>query len=175
VFVVTGDPTEIGDYPDAMDNFDLVPSGLVRLIKQSFNSGVDHAGAGIGQPTSFFVGCALDLGAEDADREIKNLYRKIRMGADFILTQPVFEPEVAERFLQRFADQHGPIRCLSWLASCLWSAFATPLSYITKCQELISLRESDCLAKAGERAPGEGITVAVELVEAVCPWQAACT
>ena len=61
VFVVMGDPTAIGDYPDAMDNYDLVPSGLIKLIKQNFNLGLDHAGADIGQPTSFFVGCALNL------------------------------------------------------------------------------------------------------------------
>ena len=54
VFVVMGDPTAIGDYPDAMDNYDLVPSGLIKLIKQGFNAGVDHAGTDIGQPTSFF-------------------------------------------------------------------------------------------------------------------------
>ena len=59
VFVVMGDPTAIGDYPDAMDNFDLVPSGLIKLIKQGFNTGVDHAGVEIGQPTAFFVGGAL--------------------------------------------------------------------------------------------------------------------
>ncbi len=65
VFVVMGDPTAIGDYPDAMDNYDLVPSGLIKLIKQSFNVGVDHAGSEIGQPTSFFAGCALNLSAVD--------------------------------------------------------------------------------------------------------------
>ena len=47
VFVVMGDPTSIGDYPDAMDNYDLVPSGLVQLIEQGFNTGLDHAGTNI--------------------------------------------------------------------------------------------------------------------------------
>ncbi len=72
VFVVMGDPTAIGDYPNAMDNYDLVPSGLIKLIKQGFNAGVDHAGTDIGQPTSFFVGCALNLNPadmEDGDQE----------------------------------------------------------------------------------------------------------
>ena len=67
VFVVMGDPTAIGDYPDAMDNYDLVPSGLIKLIKQNFNAGLDHAGADIGQPTSFFVGCALNLCPPDPE------------------------------------------------------------------------------------------------------------
>jgi homocysteine S-methyltransferase len=61
VFVVMGDPTSIGEYPNANDNYDLVPSGLIKLIKQGFNAGLDHAGTDIGQPTNFFVGCALNL------------------------------------------------------------------------------------------------------------------
>ena len=61
VFVVMGDPTAIGDYPEAMDNFDLAPTGLIKLIKQNFNVGVDHSGSDIGSPTNFFVGAALNL------------------------------------------------------------------------------------------------------------------
>jgi homocysteine S-methyltransferase len=84
IFVVMGDPTEIGDYPEAMDDFDLVPSGLIKLIKCGFNLGVDHAGVEIGQPTTFFVGCALNLNPVDIDWEIKTLHRKVRSGADFV-------------------------------------------------------------------------------------------
>ncbi|HUV16781.1 MAG TPA: bifunctional homocysteine S-methyltransferase/methylenetetrahydrofolate reductase, partial [Pelolinea sp.] len=90
VFVVMGDPTAIGDYPDAMDNYDLAPSGLVKLIKQSFNAGMDLSGTDIGQPTSFFVGTALNLTAPDMEREVKLIHRKIESGADFTLTQPIY-------------------------------------------------------------------------------------
>ena len=83
VFVIMGDPTAVGDYPEAMDNYDLVPSGLIKLIKQGFNEGVDHSGTSIGQPTNFFVGAALNLCAPEPEQEIKNLRRKIRAGADF--------------------------------------------------------------------------------------------
>ena len=95
IFVVMGDPTAIGDYPEAMDNYDLVPSGLIKLIKQNFNLGLDHAGVDIGQPTSFLVGGALNLCPPDPEREIKNLRRKIEAGVDFLLTQPVFNPAYA--------------------------------------------------------------------------------
>ena len=81
VFVVMGDPTSIGDYPEAMDNYDLVPSGLIKLIKQGFNEGVDHSGTSIGQPTNFFVGAALNLCPADVENEIKNLHRKSKAGA----------------------------------------------------------------------------------------------
>jgi len=96
VFVVMGDPTAIGDYPEAMDNYDLVPSGLIKLIKQGFNVGVDHSGASIGQPTNFFVGAALNLVPPDPDTEIKNLQRKLKAGADFFLTQPIYRAEDGE-------------------------------------------------------------------------------
>lgn len=171
VFVVMGDPTEVGDYPDAMDNYDLVPSGLIRLIKQGFNSGVDHAGAEIGQPTSFFVGCALDLGAQDADREIKNLRRKIRMGADFILTQPVFDPQIAQNFLNRYVDQFSPLE-IPLLAGILPLLSPRHASFLhnevpgIEIPEKIRVR----LAEAGEAAFQEGIQIACELTEAVCPW-----
>jgi methionine synthase / methylenetetrahydrofolate reductase(NADPH) len=109
VFVVMGDPTAIGDYPDAMDNYDVVPSGLIKLIKQGFNSGIDHAGANIGQPTTFFVGSALNLNPPDPEREVKALRRKLRAGADFLLTQPIFEPQLAQAFLKTYEDQHGAL------------------------------------------------------------------
>lgn len=101
LFVVMGDPTRIGDYPEAMDNYDIVPSGLIRLIKQRMNAGVDQAGNSISQPTSFTVGCALNMGAQDIDKEIEVLLKKIDAGADFALVQPVFEPPIAEQFLRR--------------------------------------------------------------------------
>jgi len=63
VFVVMGDPTSIGDYPEAMDDYDLVPSGLMRLISQRFNQGIDHAGSDIGQPTTFFCGMCSESDA----------------------------------------------------------------------------------------------------------------
>src|SRR5512143_2511791 len=102
VFVVMGDPTSIGDYPEAMDNYDLVPSGLIKLIKQGFNTGVDHSGASIGQPTNFFVGAALNLCPPDPENEIKNLNRKIRAGADFFITQPIYSPGDATRLLESY-------------------------------------------------------------------------
>ena len=107
VFVVMGDPTAIGDYPDAMDNYDLVPSGLIKLIKQGFNEGVDHAGTDIGQPTTFFVGGALNMTAQDQDTEFKNFQRKLKAGVDFVLTQPVFDTDAANRFLDHYQEHYG--------------------------------------------------------------------
>jgi methionine synthase / methylenetetrahydrofolate reductase (NADH) len=107
IFVCMGDPTRIGDYPDAMDNYDIVPSGLIKLISQRMNSGVDQAGNSIGQPTSFTVGCALNMGAPDVDKEIDVLRKKLEAGANFALAQAVFEPDIAEKFLRRYEELEG--------------------------------------------------------------------
>lgn len=109
IFVVMGDPTAIGDYPEAMDDYDLVPSGLISLIKCGFNLGKDHSGEAIGQPTSFFVGCALNLNPHSITKEINTLQRKIKAGVDFILTQPIFEPKKAELFLKHYSDLYGKL------------------------------------------------------------------
>jgi homocysteine S-methyltransferase len=109
VFVVMGDPTVIGDYPQASAAYDVVPTGLLRIIKHGLNAGFDQAGAPIGDPTSFFAGCALNPFAEDADREIGLLRRKLEAGADFLLTQPTFEPGRLREFLDRYRRAHGPL------------------------------------------------------------------
>jgi homocysteine S-methyltransferase len=107
LFVVMGDPTRVGDYPEATDNYDIVPTGLIRLIKRGLNSGVDQAGQRIDRPTSFTVGCALNLEPFDPDREIALLRKKIEYGADFALTQPVFDVAVARQFLATCKSEFG--------------------------------------------------------------------
>ncbi|MCP4427806.1 MAG: bifunctional homocysteine S-methyltransferase/methylenetetrahydrofolate reductase [Chloroflexi bacterium] len=102
LFVVMGDPTRIGDYPEAMDTFDIVPSGLIQLIKKQFNQGVDKSGQSIDQPTNFVVGCAVSLTPSNPEREMKLLHKKICNGADFALTQPVFDPEAAKSFIEQY-------------------------------------------------------------------------
>jgi homocysteine S-methyltransferase len=171
VFVVMGDPTEIGDYPDAMDEYDLVPSGLVKLIKQGFNAGLDHAGVEIGQPTSFFVGCALNLAPQDIDQEIKNLRRKVKAGVDFVLTQPVYQPEEARSFLERYADQAGSLE-VPILVGVLPLYSLRHASFLHNEVPGITIPEEiqQRLQKAGENAPTEGIQVALELVEEMRSW-----
>jgi homocysteine S-methyltransferase len=111
LFVCMGDPTRIGDYPEAMDNFDIAPTGLIELVKKRLNGGVDQAGNSIGQPTSFNVGCALNMGADDLDKEIKLLRKKIDNGADFALGQAVFEPRIVEQFHRRYEEIYAePLR-----------------------------------------------------------------
>lgn len=107
LFVTMGDPTRIGDYPEAMDSYDIVPTGLIQLIKQQFNTGVQHSGKSIDQATNFVVGCALNLTPADPEKEAKLLRKKIRNGADFALTQPVFDPATAHEFVTFYESTYG--------------------------------------------------------------------
>jgi homocysteine S-methyltransferase len=170
VFVVMGDPTAIGDYPEAMDNYDLVPSGLIKLIKQGFNTGVDQAGTDIGQPTSFFVGCALNLAAADVDHEIKNLQRKLNAGADFILTQPVFNPENLDKFLLRYELLHGELK-IPILVGILPLNNPRHAAFLHHEVPGIEIPQAtqDRLAQAGEHPQKVGVEIAVELAQQMKP------
>ena len=165
LFVVMGDPPSIGDYPEATDNYDVVPSGLVKLIKQKFNQGADSAGASIGRPCSFTVGVALDPGATDVDREIKTLRKKIEAGADFALTQPVFEPAVFRAFLKRYEESHGPLQ-LPLLVGILPLASARHAEFLHNEVPGITLADAvrDRMRLAGDQGRQEGIQIAQELL-----------
>ena len=108
MFVVMGDVSVTGDYPDATAVTDVSASGLVELISK-FNSGVDNAGRAIDQPTSFVIGAAFNFSAPDLDRELRVLERKVRAGADFLLTQPVYDPEQVEQVWQRLGGFPLPV------------------------------------------------------------------
>jgi methionine synthase / methylenetetrahydrofolate reductase(NADPH) len=171
VFVVMGDPTAIGDYPDAMDNYDLVPSGLIKLIKQNFNAGLDHAGTDIGQPTAFFVGAALNLTPVEPEQEIKNLRRKLKSGVDFLLTQPVYQPEAAQEFLARYADQHGPLT-VPILVGVLPLYSVRHAAFLHNEVPGITIPEAyqRRLQEAGDQAAREGVQIALELIQQMKTW-----
>ncbi|QRN84171.1 bifunctional homocysteine S-methyltransferase/methylenetetrahydrofolate reductase [Chloroflexota bacterium] len=168
VFVVMGDPTAIGDYPDANDSYDMVPTGLIRLIKEGFNTGVDHAGGEIGQPTNFFVGAALNLCPSDPDREIRILRKKLAAGADFFLTQPVFEVDKAREFLAYYAERHGELTTplLAGVLPLVTDRHARFLH--NEVPGIVIPQEiQDRMANAGEDMIGEGKRIAVELIQEI--------
>ena len=174
VFVVMGDPTSIGDYPEATDNYDLVPSGLIKLIKQGFNIGMDHSGASIGQPTSFFVGAALNLCSPEPETEIRNLARKLKAGADFFLTQPIFDPVTARHFLDQFASLTGSPLHKPILVGVLPLASLKHANFLHNEVPgiVIPAGTRRRMEKAGENGGREGVRLAIELVETIRDWAA---
>ncbi len=171
IFVVMGDPTAIGDYPEAMDNYDLVPSGLIKLIKQGFNEGIDHSGTSIGQPTNFFVGAALNLCPPDMDNEIKNLHRKIKAGADFFLTQPSYRPEDGPKLLEAYEAKHGKLD-KPILVGILPLVNARHATFLHNEVPGISIPEETQkrIEAAGDDGVKAGIEITVELVNQLRAW-----
>jgi len=168
IFVVMGDPTSIGDFPEAADNYDVVPSGLLKLIKQDFNSGVDLSGIEIGEATSFFAGCALNLSARNPEREIRILRKKIAAGADFALTQPVFCRQPVEAFLKAYQDAYGQLEIpiLLGVLPLYGSRHAAFLHNEVPGIEIPEdIREE--IKQAGHRAPEVGVRFAIELLQEV--------
>lgn len=108
VLIITGDPPKLGDYPDATAVFDVDAIGLTRVV-QGLNHGFDIAGNPIGQPTSWHIGVGVNPGAIDLDHEIERLRQKVENGAEYILSQPIFDIKQLESFLNRIQDVNLPI------------------------------------------------------------------
>ena len=106
--IITGDPPKMGDYPHATAVFDLDSIGLLRLVS-NLNRGVDPAGKMVGQTTRFACACGAEPAAANYDRELRRLERKRQEGAEYIMTQPVYDPTVLERFLADTAHLDMPV------------------------------------------------------------------
>ncbi len=105
ILAVTGDPAQIGDYPEATSVFDTDAIGLVHVLSR-MNRGEDLAGNPIGEPPGFLIGAAFNPTAEDLDAEVERLRRKVEAGAHAFWTQPVFEFGALERALERIEDDN---------------------------------------------------------------------
>ncbi|MBA3431767.1 MAG: bifunctional homocysteine S-methyltransferase/methylenetetrahydrofolate reductase, partial [Actinobacteria bacterium] len=103
ILAVTGDPAQIGDYPEATSVFDTDSVGLVHTLSR-MNAGEDLSGNPIGTPPGFLIGASFNPTAEDLDSEIDKLQRKIEAGAHAFWTQPVFEIGALERALEKTKD-----------------------------------------------------------------------
>ena len=99
ILAVTGDPPKMGNYPNATAVFDIDSIGLIAFI-QMLNSGQDFAGRPLGGQTKFFVGAGCNPAHHELEREVERFGRKIEAGAEFFFSQPVYDNEVLERFLE---------------------------------------------------------------------------
>ena len=108
VVALTGDPSNVGDFPKATSVFDVTSLGLTKILKM-LNDGLDHAGTPIGSPTRFRIGAAVNALPRDIEAENARLLEKIDAGADFAVTQPVFESNALAPFLKRASDAGIPL------------------------------------------------------------------
>jgi len=108
ILAVTGDPPKLGNYPEATAVYDVDAIGLVKII-DNLNRGLDVAGNSIGKATAIHVGVGVNPVAINLDEEIRRLYQKVENGAEYILTQPIFNTDKFMQFKERISDIKVPI------------------------------------------------------------------
>jgi methionine synthase I (cobalamin-dependent)/5,10-methylenetetrahydrofolate reductase len=165
VLIVTGDPPAMGPYPDSTAVFDIDSIGLTNLVRR-LNQGLDPGGNLIGEPTRYVVGVALNQGAEQR-RELERFAWKVDAGADFGVTQPVFDPAQLEQFLSR-AQSPIPIIAGIWPLTSLRNAefLANEVPGVVIPSGIIErMRKAQEHGAAAARA--EGVAIASEMIEGV--------
>jgi homocysteine S-methyltransferase len=163
ILAMTGDPPRAGDYANATAVFDVDGVGLMEILRR-MNEGQDATGSSIGEPTSFYVGAALDPAAEDVPREIDRFNRKVRAGARWIQTQPVYDLAQLDRFLELAGGSPVPV-----LVGILPLHSARHAEFLHNEVPGITIPEDvrRRLREAGDGALRVGIEMAQELVRAV--------
>lgn len=108
ILAITGDPAKIGDLPQSKSVFDVDSVGLIKIIK-NMNRGMDSVGNPMGESTSFLIACAANPCADDLGYEMERLGRKVKSGAEVIITQPIYEVGVFEKFIKAVRPLHVPV------------------------------------------------------------------
>ena len=123
LILITGDPPKLGNYPDATAVFDVDAIGLTQLVS-NLNRGLDLGGNAIGGQTGFLIGVGANPGNPNFEEELRRFRLKVEAGAEYAVTQPVFETAVLERFLDAIGDLHIPVIAGIWpLASARQAEF----------------------------------------------------
>ena len=167
ILIITGDPPKLGDYPDATGVFDVDSIGLTGVVS-GLNRGVDIGGKVIAQPTSFLIGVGVNPGAIDLDHELARFERKIDAGAEFAITQPVFNIRIFEKFLGKIAHFRIPILGGIWP---LWSLANAEFMHNEVPGILIPPDIMDRMRRAQNKGPEfarrEGVAIAQEVVREI--------
>ena len=169
LLLVTGDPPKMGPYPDATAVFDIDSIGLANLV-HNLNRGLDPGGNRIGRPTEFVIGVGVNPAAVDPEHERKRFEWKVDAGAEFAITQPVFDVEQLERFLERIAHVRIPVIAGIWpLVSVRNAEFlANEVPGVTVPDAIIA-RMRSANERSRDHAVAEGIAIAREMLERVRP------
>ncbi len=163
--VITGDPPKMGDFPDATAVYDLDSIGLLRLVSQ-MNRGFDPGGKPLGAATQFLCATGAEPAAHDYAREIRRLRLKVEAGAEVVMTQPVYDPLVLERFLDDVRELGVPVLVgLLPLASYRNAEFLH--NEVPGMSVPDAIRERMRKAGNGEPARAEGVAIAREMLFAV--------
>jgi homocysteine S-methyltransferase len=161
---ITGDPPKMGSYPDATAVFDVDAIGLVNIVR-NLNRGLDLGGNPIGSGTSFVIGVGANPGLSDLDEEVKRFEYKVEAGAEYAVTQPVFDLSLLETFLRRIEHCRIPV------VAGIWPLLSVRNAEFMKNELRVSVPDEilDRMGRATtpEAAREEGIEIAREMLRAV--------
>ena len=164
ILIITGDPPKMGDYPDATAVFDVDSIGLTNMVDR-MNHGIDLGGTKLDAPTGFHIGVGLNPGAIDPALEIRRFEWKVEAGAEYAITQPVFDPQILLEFLPKIKHVKIPVIAGIWpLVSFRNAEFmnsevpgaSVPEKYMER------MRQAQEISK--EEARAEGLRIAQEAV-----------
>ena len=163
ILCLTGDPPKLGNYPDATAVFDVDAIGLVNIVNR-LNHGLDIGGNPIGASTGFTIACAANPGVPDVDNEIRRFAYKVEAGAEYAITQPVFDLRILEQFLKRVESFRIPVIAGIWPLTSLRNAEFMKNDLRVSVPDSILLRMQ--AASTPELARAEGVKIAQEMLAA---------
>ena len=163
ILIITGDPPKMGPYPDSTAVFDIDSIGLTNLVYR-LNHGLDPGNNPIGTPTRWAIGVGVNPAAVDPDRELSRFHWKVDAGAEFAVTQPVFDPRQLESFLKRVEGFRIPIVAGIWPLLSLRNAefLANEVPGVSVPDEVLA-RMRAAQEKGKEAALAEGVQIAREM------------
>ena len=167
ILCLTGDPARLGNYPDATAVFDVDSIGLVNIVRR-LNHGLDVGANAIGASTNFTIAVAANPGVPDIEQELRRFFYKVEAGAEYVVTQPVFDLRLLESFLKRIESHRIPVIATIWPLTSLRNAEYLKNDLRISMPEEIMLRMAQ--ADTPEAASQEGVRIAQEMLESVRPF-----
>ena len=166
ILCLTGDPPKLGNYPDATAVFDVDAIGLVNIVRR-LNYGLDIGANSIGASTNLTIGVAANPGVPDIENELRRFKYKVEAGAEYAITQPVFDLRLLESFLERIQEFRIPVIAGIWPLTSLRNAEFMKNDLRVSMPEEIMLRMAQ--TDSPDAARKEGVLIAQEMLEAVRP------
>lgn len=166
ILCLTGDPPKLGNYPDATAVFDVDAIGLVNIVR-NLNCGLDIGKNSIGESTGFAIAVAANPGVPDIDQEVRRFAYKVEAGAEFAITQPVFDLRVLQEFLRRVEGFRIPVIAGIWPLTSLRNAEFMKNDLRVSMPDEIMARMAQ--TSSPEAARAEGIRIAQEMLAEARP------
>ena len=169
VLTITGDPTKIGDFPGASSVYDLASYQLISMIKQ-LNEGLSFSGKELGERADFTVGAAFNPNVKYIDKAVKRLEKKIDSGADYFMSQPVYDVNQLKAIYDETKHLDQPIYIgIMPLVSSRNAEFlhneVPGIKLTDQIREVMARHEGD-----SESSKREGLAIAKDLIDAACEW-----